>query len=153
VTTLTVSELYIHPVKSLAGYKVDHFKLDSTDPEYDRRWMVINAKGKFLTQRQNPKMCLINTRLDSGELTLSAANCQPHKVPVAQGDTTQVQVWHDFVAAQDCGDAVANWLSQFLGVSARLVYMPEHTNRRVDQDYALNNETVSFADGFPLLVG
>ena len=149
---LTIKQLYIHPVKSLAGFSVDSFSLDSTGPEYDRRWMIVDANGKFVTQRQHPKMCLIKTRIDDDVLTLSADNRISYKVPSDTNDLRSVQVWHDQVSAQDCGDGVAEWLTQILKKSVRLVYMPEQTKRLVDQDYANNSETVSFADGFPLLI-
>ena len=83
---LTIKQLYIHPVKSLAGFSVDSFSLDSTGPEYDRRWMIVDANGKFVTQRQRPKMCLIKTRIDDDVLTLSADNRISYKVPSATND-------------------------------------------------------------------
>ena len=149
---LTVSQLYVHPVKSLAGFQLSQVKLTGKGPEYDRRWMVVNGTGKFVTQRQYPKMCLIGTSIDDGVLSLSDPSGDLCRVRPAQGGIRQVQVWHDLVAAHDCGDEVAHWLSNFLGVSVRLVYMPERSTRLVDQEYALNNEAVSFADGFPLLL-
>jgi len=149
---LTISQLYIHPVKSLAGITVNCFNLDSTGPEYDRRWMVVNTDGKFVTQRQHPKMCLIKTQIDNGVLTLSADGLDSCEVLATSGEPMMVEVWHDQVLAQDCGDEVSDWLSQILKVSVRLVYMPKQTRRLVDQDYADENQIVGFADGFPLLI-
>lgn len=149
---LCVSQLYIHPVKSLAGFQLDQVELTDRGPKYDRRWMVVNSADKFVTQRQYPKMCLIETGIDDGVLSLSDPNGNVCRVGAAEGEMRPVQVWHDSVAAQDCGDEVAAWLSNFLDVSVRLVYMPEQSTRLVDGEYAFNDEAVSFADGFPLLV-
>ena len=156
MTGLTVSQLFVHPVKSLAGIEVNSVNLGELGPDYDRRWMIIDAKGKFLTQRQFPKMCLIKTQLLESVLILSTPDGDEYQLDKSARKSpqqqTQVRVRHDDVLAQDCGDQVADWLSRFLDFSVRLVFMQDQTKRYVDKDFALNSETVSFADGFPILV-
>lgn len=146
-----VSQLYIYPLKSARGIAVDKFELGSRGPMFDRQWMVVNSQGKFVTQRQFPRMCLIETRIHAGDLTLSA----PQMPAILVGSSSRqydVIVWKDTVPAQDCGDDVAQWLSSYLGASVRLVEMPSSSQRLVDSDYASAGEMVGFADGFPLLL-
>ena len=150
--TLTISEMFVYPVKSAGGLNVSSMQLNSRGPKYDRHWMLIDNKNRFLTQRQHPKMCLIGTQLEEQGLTLNA----PGKAACTVSGTTsferQVQVWNDEVLAVDCGDEVAQWLSEYMQKDCRLVYMPEHSQRLVDPDYARENQTVGFADGFPILL-
>lgn len=153
MSAIEISGLSIYPVKSAAGIAVDTFNLGSTGPQWDRRWMVVDDKRRFLTQRRLPAMCLIMAKpLESGlELT---AEGRPGVVVDNNDQQTpvRVKVWDDEVDALDCGEQAAQWLTQYLKVSCRLVFMPDSTRRPVDPQYARQHEQVSFADGFPLLL-
>jgi len=148
---MVVSQLFIYPLKSARGIELERIELDRHGPVFDRQWMVVTPQGKFVTQRQLPKMCLIETRLIDGCLGLGAPG-MPSILVSGSGKQSGVIVWKDSVQAVDCGDAAADWLSTYLGRSCRLVKMPTGSRRLVDQDYAHSGETVRFADGFPLLI-
>ncbi|MEM7358439.1 MAG: MOSC N-terminal beta barrel domain-containing protein [Pseudomonadota bacterium] len=157
MTQIQVSQLTIHPVKSLRGIALETMQLGAKGPELDRRWLVVDSKGVQRTQRQFARMSLVDTALEEGRLTLSAegaGSCTVNSFEV-QASATQrdVQVWRDTVSANDCGDDAAQWLSDFLGVDCRLMYMPDESQRLVDPDYAHHQETVGFADAFPILLG
>lgn len=154
MSSIVVSELNTYPLKSATGIALDTMALDDRGPLYDRRWMLVDENYKFVTQRQYPKMCLIHTAYDNnGCLTLSAQRMSPISVQSEQsGNVVTVQVWRDSVEAIDCGDTAANWVSEFLGVSCRVVHMPDRVRREVNPDYASNREIVGFSDGFPLLL-
>ena len=146
-----VSSLCIYPVKSMAGIALSEMSISTMGPQWDRRWMVVDNNGKFLTQRQLPLMCLLSCRIDNGQLTLSFES-QSITINQSSGPQSSVIIWEDQVEAEDCGDEVAVWLSEILSYSCRLVFMTEQTQRLVDTDYASQQETVSFSDGFPLLL-
>lgn len=157
----TISQLVIYPVKSAAGIVLDKMNLDHRGPEFDRAWMVVDAGGRFVTQRKHPSMCLIETALHDDALHLAAPNMPTLIVPALSLTTDlaletrvvkQVVVWGDSVGALDCGDKAASWLSDYLQFECRLVTMPKQSKRLVDVDYAKQQQTVGFADGFPLLV-
>jgi len=152
-----ISELFIYPLKSAKGLSLSTIAFNQRGPIFDRHWMVINPKKKFLTQRQKPKMCLINTALSDQTLTLSAPEMPRLELPVfdieSLNQRIHATVWHDTVDALDCGDLAAQWISDYLMVEGcRLVYMPDDTQRQIDTNYAKRQETVSFADGFPSLI-
>lgn len=151
---LTLSGLYFYPVKSLRGVSLERAPVGSRGIQLDRHWMVVDGAGKFITQRQYPRMALISTALTPGALRLSAPAMPDMEVPVAsgEGETASVQVWGDHCLARSAGDAPANWLSRFLGVDCRLFFMPESTERAVDPDYATAHDRVGFADGFPFML-
>lgn len=122
-------------------------------PQWDRRWMVVDSRGQFLTQRQLPQMCTIASRLSAEGLLLTAQGKANLLVARnSQSEQRQVTVWADEVLAMDCGDAAASWLTDVLGQRCRLVYLPEHIQRKVDPQYAGDDAIVSFADGFPILL-
>ena len=150
---MTLTGIYLYPVKSMAGVSVDTVALDRFGPVGDRRWMVIDERGRFLTQRELPDMALI--RPSAREKTL-LLQCGESSIVVEQPEADhgerRVQVWNDQVRALDAGDPAADWLSEQLGRPARLVHMPEYSTRLVDGLYARAGETVSFADGFPVLL-
>lgn len=152
MTELHVSELAIYPVKSLAPIAVQSASVQRFGLEHDRRWMVVDAGGKFLTQRQHPRMCLIQPVVQGGELRLLAKGMPDLAVPCAGGDRRPVTVWDDQCMALDCGDAAAAWLSRFLAIDCRLVYFPDDEVRAVDTNYARPGDRTAFSDGFPLLL-
>lgn len=149
-----VSELTIYPLKSAQGINLKKVGYQRRGPQFDREWMAVNAKNRFLSQRQFPLMCLIKTQLTDKELILTAPEKEPLIINLNNhGQKEQsVVVWKDQVNAFDCGPEAASWISGYLGVDCRLMSMPSKMERLVDKDYASNNETVSFADGFPSLI-
>jgi uncharacterized protein YcbX len=153
VSSVIVTELNIYPVKSLRGLTLAAMTLGSMGPDWDRRWMLVDHCGRFITQREEIRLCLMVVALEQGHLHLSAPQQTPISLPVdAVGQTCTVEVWDDRVDAVDCGDEVARWCTDFLQRDCRLVYMPDSCQRQVDPAYGRVGDTVSFADGFPLLL-
>lgn len=149
-----LSSLHIYPVKSLKGLSLQEIHTTPKGPGMDRRWMVVDRDGRYLTQRIHPKMALIAVNYENNVLTIIIPGCSPITlVNFEQGSKRSVTVWKDTLEAVDQGDHIAEVLSTFLSVSCRLVFMPDSVFRRVDQDYSSNPlDDVSFADGFPFLL-
>ena len=152
MTNLVVSSLISYPLKSARGIEHTSMQLNHLGPELDRRWMVIDPKGKFITQRKVSQMCLIQTSLNDDGLVISAAGAGQCEVPKGGNSSLSSSVWGSDVIGEDCGDHAADWLSNFLGKKCRIIYMPSTYQRLVDINYANNSEQVGFADGFPLLI-
>jgi uncharacterized protein YcbX len=153
VSSVIVTELNIYPVKSLRGLTLTAMTLGSMGPAWDRRWMLVDDSGLFITQREENRLCLVGVALEQGQLCLSAPDYPPVSVPVSVGgQLCEVEVWEDRVEAVDCGDEAARWCADFLRRDCRLVYMPDSYHRQVDTDYGRVGDAVSFADGFPLLL-
>ena len=152
MTKLSVSELNIYPMKSARGLCFQSIRLNRLGPECDRRWMVIDQNNTFVTQRKFPKMCLIHTEVIDGELLISADSAGRCRVPSGEGELRDSSVWGADVKGVDCGDDAALWISEFLGMECRIIYMNDDHMRLVDTDFAKQNEAVAFADGFPLLI-
>jgi uncharacterized protein len=151
---IILSELNIYPIKSAAGIAVQTAVVDQKGLLGDRRWLVVNDHGKFMTQRQFPKMALIGVAMEGDRLILSTPGMTSLTVaqPTAKAEM-QVEVWGDICQAVFAGEAAQQWLSQFLEVSCQLVYMPDDSIRPVDPDYAIDPQNqVSFADAFPFLL-
>lgn len=151
---MTVSELYVYPVKGAAGIALQRAQLDSFGIEHDRRWMIVDAAGAFLTQREHPVLALLRASLEPDALLLESEAGGSVRLPLRpQGDErTRVRVWHDEVDAVDAGAEGADVVSRHLGFEARLVFMPEDVLRQADTTYARSGDRVSFADAFPLLL-
>jgi uncharacterized protein YcbX len=148
----SLSAIFIYPVKSAAGITLQSVALDRFGPAGDRRWMLVDESGRFVSQREAPELARLAVGpAEAGlALRLGSAFCTV-AVPV-EGGTSEVQIWEDRVRAVDAGDGAAAWLTRRLGRTLRLVYMPDASYRYVDGRYASSGETVSFADGFPLLL-
>ncbi len=150
---ISVSALTIYPVKSLGGVQLQSVHLDRFGFAGDRRWMVVNENHRFLSQRELAAMALITAELTHSGLRLgSGKQSLLVSQPQASAPSLRVQVWEDSVVALDAGSEAAEWLSERLGRSCKLVYMTEDVHRYVDGLYAREGETVSFADGFPVLL-
>jgi uncharacterized protein len=154
MTKKYLSELYIYPVKSCKGMPLHMVNVGPKGPEMDRRWMIVDKEGTFLSQREIPKMAIIHASLDDRFLFLSAPAMTPLMIPHhPEGAPLEVGVWKDRCLAHDMGDAAAKWVSAFLEVDSRLVFLPDSSIRKVNPDYALaETDQVSFADGFPFLL-
>ncbi len=180
---LRVTALNVYPVKSCRGLAVDSTAVDARGFAGDRRFLVVDAQGRFLTQRAHPRMALIETALTAEGLTLScpgqgsvSVSLSALRPPVSgigapvsgfafpasglRSPVSEVSVWKDLVTADDCGDAPAQWLGDFLGLSCRLVragsaYSRLIPGRKIPAALAALGappHEVSFADAFPFLV-
>lgn len=147
---MRVEALWVYPVKSCRGYRVDRVEATPRGPRDDRRFMIVDEAGRFVTQRRHPILATITTRLDEGHLSLAipGSTCEVDRRPLGEG--RGVVVWGDEVAAVDCGEEVSRWLSDLLHTPARLVWMPETTRRPTDDRFPVGE--VGFADGFPYLI-
>jgi uncharacterized protein YcbX len=149
-----ISGLYVYPVKSCAGVAVQDALLTETGLEFDRAWMVVDDQGAFLTQREFPRMALIQPQIKHYEMVLRAPGMLALHVKLDEVEApVRVQVWDDSVAAFDMGKVAAQWFSDFLGTTARLVrFDPDH-KRVSDRQWTGEVEGLNqFSDGFALLV-
>lgn len=151
---MKLTEINIYPVKSLAGIALRSSSLDAMGLRYDRRWMVVTQKGKFITQRTHPQMVLIQPQLADGVLTLTRQGMQDYHVPAVSTDSAsmEVEIWNDRVIAQHVSEATDAWLTQAIDAPCRLVYIADDEIRQCDLQYADAGDRTGFADGFPLLL-
>jgi len=151
---LTISTLYIYPIKSLGGIRVNTATLTDRGFEHDRRWMLVDHDNRFLTQREFPQMTLLQTQLHEDSLSISQKHTGNYiQIPFQPaGDTCTVTVWEDTCQGRFVSPQADQWFSDQLSLPCRLVYMPEATQRKVDPNYAHSEEITSFSDGFPLLM-
>jgi uncharacterized protein YcbX len=152
-----VRSLYVYPVKSCRGIDLTEAPLAARGFAWDRHWMVVDARGRFVTQRIYPQLATVATALHRDGLQLSVSGGSSLTLPwhagTADGPKSTVVVWNDSVLAQDCGDAAAAWFSELLGTPARLVRATEATRRQPAERWRGSIEApVDFSDGFPLLV-
>ena len=150
----SVTGLYVHPVKSCAGIAVTEALMVETGLEFDRAWMLVDADGRMLTQREWPRLALIQPGLRHSDMVLRAPGMLALHVRLdTVEEPTRVRVWHDIVKAYDMGALAAQWCSDFLGFPARLVRFDPEQKRLSDSDWtgAVEAEN-AFADGYPLLV-
>ncbi len=149
-----ISRLYVYPVKSCAGVQVQEAILTETGLEFDRAWMVVDGKGEFLTQRELPRMALIQPQLRHYDMVLRAPGMLALHIALDQVEApVRVRVWDDEVPAYDMGAIADQWFSDFLGTPARLVrFDPEH-KRICSPQWTGGIEALNqFSDGYSLLV-
>lgn len=157
--TLSISSLHIYPVKSLQGITLQQATLTTQGLAFDRQWMVVDANGHFITQRQLPKMAQIRVCLTVDALVLEHANLPPFTVALhtTPAQRIEVVVWRDHCQAYDEGDAASQWLTHILGKwqggDLRLVRFADDFTRPVDPNY-MNGDSAdtAFSDGYPFLI-
>jgi len=148
-----VAELYVYPVKSLRGIALDEAAIGCRGIEFDRRWMVVDPEGVFMTQRTTPAMATIRTSLTATELILTDAGGRSVSVPLDfKGDPTCVRVWKSQCSANYVNPEADALLSDALGTECRLVGMPDSSRRQSASDLARDGDLVGFADGCPILI-
>jgi len=150
---LEVSELCVYPVKSLGGIALAESDVLRRGLRWDRHWMVVDASGRFLTQRQLPRMALVATRVGGDGLLLNAPGMPALRLPPdASGEPVTVTVWRDTVVAHAASVEADRWLRDFLGVACRLVRFAPSSSRPVDPAYGAQGDETAFSDGFPVLL-
>lgn len=150
-----LAALYLHPVKSCGGIAIDEALLVETGLDLDRAWMVIDAEGFMLTQRQLPRMALIRPSLRGSDMVLRAPGMLALHVSLEAVEAeTRARVWDDEVKAYDMGALASQWFSDFLGrPGTRLVRFDPEQRRLSDPAWTGSTEAENaFSDGFPLLV-
>ncbi|MEU9339744.1 MOSC N-terminal beta barrel domain-containing protein [Streptomyces sp. NPDC048278] len=150
-----LQSIHVHPVKALRGFSPREAVVEPWGLAGDRRWVLIDDGGKVVTQRVQPRLALAAAELlPGGGLRLSAPGRTPLTVPVPEpGVTVPVDIFGTKVEAVLAADAAHAWCGAYLEADVRLAHMDDPASRRpIDPDHALPGETVSFADGYPLLV-
>lgn len=157
-----LTALFLYPVKALRGFAVQEASFDALGLVGDRRFLVVDPQGRFLTQRTQPRMARLATALQAGHLVLSDESGASLEVPLQASEpcpTLKVSVWSaSDLLAEDCGDKAAAWLSQRLGQNCRLVRAGAAYDRRIPshrlppRSDPAPEPSVSFADAFPFLL-
>ena len=151
----TVSGLFVHPVKSCAGVALREARLMDTGLDLDRAWMVVDAEGRFVTQREQPRMALVRPQIKVLEVVLRAPGMLALHLGINEVEKpARVQVWGDALDAWDMGDVAGQWFSDFLGrPGLRLARFDPEVTRLASKQWTGEVEApIEFADGFPLLV-
>lgn len=155
---MKITQLNIYPVKSLKGISVNQSVLQQHGLAWDRRWMLVDAHQRFVTQRQLPALATVEVTLTDEYLVLSHPNVEPFSVPLAapQGNLRLVSVWNDHCKALPESDDVARWLEAALGEQAQglsLVRFATDFPRAVEEDFLDGGAAHTyFSDGYPFLM-
>ncbi len=146
--------LYRYPVKSCAPLPAEAAVVEPRGLAHDRRWMVVDAAGRFLTGRELPRLTLLRAEPGAGGgVVLQAPGMAPMALPAPRGgERLPVTVWKSEVLARPCDAAAEAWLSAFLARPVRLVHMSDDVHRPMTSSHARPGDEVSFADAFPLLL-
>lgn len=154
MSNITVSGLFVYPIKGARGIEVSSARVAPLGFEHDRRFLLADPRGNFITQREHPTLALVQTAIEGETLVVIAPKQEPLRVPLRPTgpcDRT-AQVFGTRSRAIFVGQTPADYFSTYLGTPLELVFMPENEGREVDPDFAKNGERVSFADGFPFLL-
>jgi uncharacterized protein len=164
-----LTSLHIYPLKSCRAIDLRQSAVEPWGLAGDRRWLLVDSDGKFISQRSEPSMARLIVRYcpagpgsarpgPAGSIEVSADGdaCPPLTVAApAEGAGTEmlwVTVWAAKVQASAAGPAADAWFTAFLGRPVRLVYLDDPTRRQVDPEFGAPDDRVSFADGYPLLI-
>lgn len=154
---LKLSEIYIYPIKSLGGIRLEKANITTRGLENDRRFMLVDENGQFLSQREYPQLAIFQTEIEGDFLKITdkktGQNLKVNLSPNSQSLALSVTIWDDTTTAIEVSQEASEWFSQALGIPARLVYMHEESQRKVESNYALTGDDItSFSDGYPILI-
>lgn len=154
---LTLSEIYIYPIKSLGGISIKQSVVEDRGLKYDRRMMLVDSEGTALTQREFPQMALLKSKLSDGGFTITdkrSSSSITVKHEQRAGQNINVTIWDDLCEAEKVSSEADDFFSEALSVKCFLVRMPESEKRAVDKKkkYVKDNHLVGFADAYPFLI-
>jgi uncharacterized protein len=152
--TLRLTGINIYPIKSARGIALPEWETDAFGLRYDRRWMVVDDSGTFITQRNHPRMALVEVKVSSETLQIDAPGMPTLETPLhpTAAVVTQVVVWNFSGPSTWLGEAAARWFSEFLGTTCSLVHIGEDVVRPANPLFAPRATRLSFADGYPILL-
>lgn len=151
--TPSLSAIYVYPIKSCAPISVTSAMVEPRGLAHDRRWMIVDARGRFVSGREQPRMTLVRAHPEHDALMLEAPGMPPLELRAcARANRIEVSVWKSNVLALRASHEADAWISAYLGCSAHFAHMDADCVRAIDPNYAAPGDEVSFADGFPLLV-
>ncbi|HEY9117312.1 MAG TPA: MOSC N-terminal beta barrel domain-containing protein [Roseivirga sp.] len=153
---MNIKSLHIYPIKSLGGISLSTTKVERRGFQYDRRWMLIDENSRFISQRENPKLALLQPEINGETMTIMDRSQQLDALTFSlaepESHAIKVMVWDDECLAKPLNQSVNDWFSNFMRKPIQLVYMHEGSQRIADQRYApKSDDLVSFADGYPIL--
>lgn len=151
---MLLSEINIYPIKSLRGISVESAIAEERGLRHDRRWMLTNRDGIFMTQREFPRMALIDVAIASDGLNVTSENGGEMAIPFEpdKGARQRVTIWNSVCDAEVYRGAISEWFSDVLGTACQLVRMPDATQRHINPIFDRGRDIVSFADGYPIMV-
>lgn len=150
---IRLEEIYIYPIKSMGGISLQEAKALIRGFKFDRRMMLTDGEGQFLSQRRIPAMARFKLSTDDNGFIVQYGNDKIH-IPFKLNPEKfrKVTLWNDRITAPEADDHYNRWFSDHLDQECHLVFMDKVSNRPVDPKYAVRNEQVSYADGFPFLI-
>lgn len=157
MSTPRIAALYVHPIKSCAGITTDALRFDAMGPLDDRRWMLVDDAGQFLTQREVPALALVRPSRQDGGLRVIAPGMPPLTVAGTGGQRVSTWCWDDRCSGFDEGIEARAWFSEYLGRGARLLRFDSTVTRPASRNWVGEaagrpGALTRFTDGFPLLV-
>lgn len=159
VVMLKLSEIWVYPVKSLGGIQLQESNVTDRGLELDRRWLLVDDSGRFLSQREYPELALFKPEIAGDFLRiihrvlLESIDIPLRPVFSNAASKIEVTVWEDAIEAFEVSQAITDWFTKLLGFSTRLVYMPDESKRKLDPDYTITgDEITSFSDAYPFLI-
>lgn len=148
-----IRSIHMYPIKGTHRVTIQESRVEARGLVHDRRWMVVDGDGTFLTQREHASLARVQAQCGAA-LLVSAPGMPLLRVPRPKPEASRqrVRIWEDNVEACTGGERADQWFSRYLGRQCHLVYMDDHTKRQVDPAYDTGGSIVSFADGYPLLL-
>ena len=148
-----ISELYIYPIKGLSGVKVNDALVTERGLKNDRRWMLVDEKKQFISQRTFPQLCLFKIILEPNSFRVTF-NELSIEIPfeLLHGEIISVKIWNDTVEAIVANESINSYFSKHLQIKCSLIYMPDTTHRLVDKNFVDHDYSVNFSDGYPILI-
>ena len=157
MNNLTLSHIYIYPIKSLGGISLQSAKVEERGLQHDRRWMLVDKNGMFLTQREHPQMALLQVTIKDEllEVMHKIKTMSTLQIPITNlknGSHMVVNIWDDVVIAKNVSHDADLWFSDALNLDCHLVYMDKDSDRFTDRKFVEEPRQVSFADAYPFLI-
>ena len=149
-----ISEINIFPIKSLKGIRLESATVEARGLQYDRRWMLTDGDNVFFTQREFPRMALIEVGVADDGLYVTADGFGTLEIALEPqtGNRRSVTIWQSICDGDVYPAAVNEWFCDVLGTNCQLVYMPDDSRRSVNPNFDQGEDIVSFADGYPIML-
>ena len=151
----SVKEIYIYPIKSLAGISCQEALAEEMGFENDRRWMLIDADNQMITQREHRIMSQFYPKISGKKISITFKD-QKHEFSIDENleNAIKVNVWDDKSEVVEVNQTTSKWFSEQLSFECKLVKIIKNGDRKHESSRLKETFNVSLADGYPyLLIG
>lgn len=130
-----LQEIWIYPIKSCSGIKVNKCLIDARGLQNDRKWMLANYMGKAITQKDATSLCYVKCQISNNVLKVHCEGFDEISINDENLNTEASigRVRGDKISTEKYQEQVNNWFSNVLNVPNVCLMKQNDSDKRISK--------------------